>query len=145
MFGRVTSVLAFLFIQATGKQTYFIFKTTRMALFKFIIFRLNFRYILPCLTVPNYAFCLNNAVQVKEFQLWFAQKDTVKAPYCNEGLLYQAPPFPKYIVQKLLLWIHCLSYSRAKNNRKRNAKSKKKLNSVLIQNKRTWITSRAGA
>ena len=85
MFGRVTSVLAFLFIRATGKQTYFIFKTTRMALFKFIIFRLNFRYILPCLTVPNYAFCLNNAVQVEEFQLWFAQTDTVKAPYCNGG------------------------------------------------------------
>ena len=87
MFGRVTSVLAFLFIRATGKQTYFIFKTARMALFKFIIFRLNFRYILPCRTVPNYAFCLNNAVQVEEFQLWFAQTDTVKAPYCNGGLL----------------------------------------------------------
>ena len=53
------------------------------ALFKFIIFRLNFRYILPCRTVPNYAYCLNNAVQVEEFQLWFAQTDTVKAPYCN--------------------------------------------------------------
>ena len=143
MFGRVASVLAFLFIQATGKQTYFIFKTARMALFKFIIFRLNFRCILPCRTVPNYAFCLNNAVQVEEFQLWFAQTDTVKAPYCNGGLLLQAPPFPKYIVQMLLLWIHCLSYSRVKNNRKRrNAKSKKKPNSVLIQNKRTWITSR---
>ena len=58
-----------------------------MALFKFIIFRLNFRYILPCRTVPNYAFCLNNAVQVEEFQLWFAQTDMVKAPYCNGGLL----------------------------------------------------------
>ena len=87
MFGRVTSVMAFLFIRATGKQTYFIFKTARMALFKFIIFSQNFRYILPCLTVPNYAFCLNNAVQVEEFQLWFAQTDTVKAPYCNGGLL----------------------------------------------------------
>ena len=54
---------------------------------KFIIFRLNFRYILPCLTVPNYAFCLNNAVQVEEFQLWLAQTYRVKAPYCNEGLL----------------------------------------------------------
>ena len=133
MFGRVTSVLAFLFIQATGKQTYFIFKTARMALFKFIIFRLIFRYILPCLTVPYYAFCLNNAVQVEEFQLWFAQTDTVKAPFCNGGLVQQAPLFPKYIVQMLLLLIHCLSYSRVKNNRKRiNAKSKKKLNSVLI-------------
>ena len=143
MFGRVTSVLAFLFIQATSKQTYFIFKTACMALFKFIIFRLNFRYILPCLSVPNYAFCLNNAVQVEEFKLWFAQTDTVRAPYCNEGLLQQAPPFPKYIVQMLLLWIHCFSYSRVKNNRnRRNAKSKKKLNSVLIQNKRAWITSR---
>ena len=85
MFGRVTSVLAFVFIRATGKQTYFIFKTARMALFKFIIFRPNFRYILLCRTVPNYAFRLNNAVQVEEFQLWFAQTDRVKAPYCNEG------------------------------------------------------------
>ena len=56
-------------------------------------------------------------------------------------------PWPRALCPRLhlwlLLWIHCLSYSRVKNNRnRRNAKSKKKLISVLIQNKRAWITSR---
>ena len=80
--------------------------------------------------------------KLKNFSCGLPRRTRWRLHIVTKGFCNKHPPFPKYIVQMLLLWIHCLSYSRVKNNRKRrNAKSKKKLNSVVIQNKRAWITS----